>query len=86
MILPHNRKISASVFLAALACSDSLHLMLTFHKWVMSTTGYRYFFTLHFLSKTSLCTKVENNYHIAEEMQELLTVIEAIELSKINKN
>ena len=42
MTLPHNRRTSANIFLAALACSDSLHLLFTVHKWILSMTEYRY--------------------------------------------
>ena len=41
MTLPRNRKISANIFLAALACSDSLHLLFSVHDWLLSMIEYK---------------------------------------------
>ena len=41
MTLARNQKTSVSVFLAALACSDSIHLLFTVHRWLLGMTELR---------------------------------------------
>ena len=41
MMLPHNRRSAAGVYLAALACTDNAHLLFTVHKWVLGRFTYR---------------------------------------------
>ena len=42
MTLPQNRKSAACMNLAALGCTDSLHLLFTVHKWILGRITYRY--------------------------------------------